>query len=338
MTRSPTARSFEYWLHSSRHAWRPALLSSVATPVLYLAALGVGLGALVDRSDPGGLGGVPYLTFVAPGLLAATAMQIAAGEAGQPVRGAFQWTKAYHAMLATPLDVRDVLHGHLLWILFRVVTSCAIYAAVMAAFVVGAFPSWLGKHLVDRPRPTNLQDIPARDDFYGTGYPSGHVTIAVATAAVMVPYLLELPRTRRERRLGRPKHLTREALEAPGWLLASLPFAMAAGVALGRIYVGAHYPLDIVGGALAGLFGAWVVLALPHFQPATPSSIALLPEWTQRLVFQAQGVAATTPVLNRWVPPPVTSQVVVDLRDPTSGLTGHGQPPTGTTAEDGTPR
>jgi lipooligosaccharide transport system permease protein len=111
MTSSPAARSFEYWLHSAKHAWRASLLSSVLSPVLYLAALGVGLGALVDRGDPSGLGGVSYLTFVAPGLLAATAMQLAAGEAGQPVRGAFQFTKAYHAMLATPLDVRDVLHG-----------------------------------------------------------------------------------------------------------------------------------------------------------------------------------------------------------------------------------
>src|ERR687896_2418804 len=136
MTSSATARSFEYWLHTSKHTWRASLLSGVLNPALYLAALGVGLGALVDRGDPGSLGGVAYLTFVAPGLLAATAMQIAAGEAGQPVRGAFQFTKAYHAMLATPLDVRDVLHGHLLWILFRVVTSCAIYAAVMAAFGV----------------------------------------------------------------------------------------------------------------------------------------------------------------------------------------------------------
>jgi lipooligosaccharide transport system permease protein len=139
MTRSPAARSFEYWLHSSKHAWRASLLTSVLNPVLYLAALGVGLGALVDRADPGGLGGVAYLSFVAPGLLAATGMQIAAGEAGQPVRGARQWTKAYHAMLATPLDVRDVLQGHLLWILVRVGVSCAIYAGVMAAF--GAFDS-----------------------------------------------------------------------------------------------------------------------------------------------------------------------------------------------------
>ncbi len=139
MTRSPTARSFEYWLRSSRHAWREILLVSGLTPVLYLAALGVGLGAVVDRSAPGSLDGVAYLSFVAPGLLAATAMQIASGEAGQPVRSAVQWTKSYHAMLATPLDVRDVLQGHLLWILFRIGTSCAIYAGVMAAF--GAFDS-----------------------------------------------------------------------------------------------------------------------------------------------------------------------------------------------------
>lgn len=87
MTRSPTARSFEYWLHTFKHAWRASLVSSVLNPVLYLAALGVGLGALVDRSNPGGVDGVAYLAFVAPGLLAATGMQIAAAEAGQPVRG-----------------------------------------------------------------------------------------------------------------------------------------------------------------------------------------------------------------------------------------------------------
>jgi lipooligosaccharide transport system permease protein len=130
-------RSFEYWLRSSGHAWRASLMASALTPVLYVAALGVGLGALVDRGD---LGGVSYLTFVAPGLLAATAMQIAAGEAGLPVRGAFRFTKAYQAMLATPLDVRDVLHGQLLWILFRVATSCAIYAVVLAALGIFASP------------------------------------------------------------------------------------------------------------------------------------------------------------------------------------------------------
>jgi lipooligosaccharide transport system permease protein len=139
MVRSPTARSFEYWLESSKRGLRLTLLSTVMNPVVYLAALGVTLGALVDRGDPGRLGGVDYLAFVAPGLLAAAAMQTAASEASGPVRGAHRWTKAYHTMLATPLDVRDVLHGHLLWILFRVVTTCAIYAGIMTA--CGAFRS-----------------------------------------------------------------------------------------------------------------------------------------------------------------------------------------------------
>jgi lipooligosaccharide transport system permease protein len=139
MTGMPAARSFEYWLAASKHAWRVSVLSSVLNPALYLAALGVGLGALVDSSEPGGLGGVPYLTWVGPGLLAATAMQVGASQAGQPVRSAATWSKAYEAMLATPLAVSDVLRGHLLWILVRVGTSCAIYAAVMAAF--GVFES-----------------------------------------------------------------------------------------------------------------------------------------------------------------------------------------------------
>jgi lipooligosaccharide transport system permease protein len=121
-----TARSFEYWLHTFMPAWRVSLVVSVLIPVLYLAGLGVGLGALVDGMD--------YLAFVAPGLLVATAMQVGASEAGQPVRGAVQWTKAYHAMLATPLGVRDVLHGHLLWILLRVAAGSAIYAGVIALF------------------------------------------------------------------------------------------------------------------------------------------------------------------------------------------------------------
>jgi membrane-associated phospholipid phosphatase len=59
-------------------------------------------------------------------------------------------------------------------------------AAVMAALAVGAVPAWAGKHLVsDRPRPVRLQDIPARDDFYGSGYPSGHGMIAFATAVIV---------------------------------------------------------------------------------------------------------------------------------------------------------
>jgi lipooligosaccharide transport system permease protein len=104
-------------------------------PVLYLAAMGVGLGSLVDRHSHL-VGGVPYLDFIAPGLLAATAMQIGANEAMYPVMGAIKWVRTYFAMLATPLRVIDVLRGHLGWIAVRLMAVSAIYLGVVAAFGV----------------------------------------------------------------------------------------------------------------------------------------------------------------------------------------------------------
>ena len=64
-----------------RRTWRGSVFSSFLNPVLYLLAMGVGLGTLVDANLPEGLDNVSYLTFLAPGLLVATAMQTGAGEA-----------------------------------------------------------------------------------------------------------------------------------------------------------------------------------------------------------------------------------------------------------------
>jgi lipooligosaccharide transport system permease protein len=86
--------------------------------------------------------GHSYLVFLAPGLLAATAMQTAVGESTYPVMGAIKWVKTYHAMLATPLGVLDVLVGHLLYIAARVLFGAVVFLAVMAAF--GAVDSPLG--------------------------------------------------------------------------------------------------------------------------------------------------------------------------------------------------
>ena len=96
------------------------MISTILFPVLFLAAMGLGLGTLVDSSTSGGVEGHSYLVFLAPGLLAATAMQTAVGESTYPVMGAIKWIKTYHAMLATPLGVLDMLVGHLLYIGVRV--------------------------------------------------------------------------------------------------------------------------------------------------------------------------------------------------------------------------
>ena len=102
-------------------------------PVFYLSAIGIGLGTLVNRASTTP-GGVKYLAFVAPGVLAATAMQIATTEGSWPVLGSIKWTRSYYAMLATPLGIRDVVVGHQLWMATRVVTCSAVYLGIIAAF------------------------------------------------------------------------------------------------------------------------------------------------------------------------------------------------------------
>ncbi|MGH3078535.1 MAG: ABC transporter permease [Gaiellaceae bacterium] len=126
-------RPFEYFLAQYRRVWRGSAVTSVVTPVVYLLALGVGLGVFVDRSAalPGG---ISYLEFVAPGLLAGTMMQIATFESSWPVLSAIKWDRQYHAMLATPLRVGDVLLGHQGWVAARLTMIATIYLVVIAAF------------------------------------------------------------------------------------------------------------------------------------------------------------------------------------------------------------
>jgi lipooligosaccharide transport system permease protein len=133
-------RVYEFWLVQYRRAWRGTVITSVINPVFYLGALGVGLGSIVNRSGGQPLG-VPYLDFVAPGLLAAAAMQIASGEATWPVMASFRWTRQYFAMQATPLGVRDIFLGHQLYMASRVAATSAIYLVIITAF--GAVDSWL---------------------------------------------------------------------------------------------------------------------------------------------------------------------------------------------------
>ena len=126
-------------LTAYRHFWRSSLVSTVVEPALFLAAMGLTLGVLVDRG-PGLPGGLSYLDFLAPGLLAAAAMQIASFESTYPVLGAIRWDKTYEAVLATPAGARDLLVGHLLFVAFRVGTSAAMFLVVLVLFGAAASP------------------------------------------------------------------------------------------------------------------------------------------------------------------------------------------------------
>ena len=123
-------RSYEYWLTVYRRVWRGTIASSVLNPVLYLAAMGVGLGSIVQKNQLG----LPYLDYVAPGLLAAVAMQVASIESSFPVRASIRWNRQYYAMLATPLRVPDLVTEHLMYVLTRVCVAVALYLAAVAAF------------------------------------------------------------------------------------------------------------------------------------------------------------------------------------------------------------
>jgi lipooligosaccharide transport system permease protein len=127
---TPVLAVYEYHLVGYRRTWRGSALYSFVLPLLTMLGFGVGVGAYVD----GGVGGVPYLDWIVPGLIASTALQVAVGESTWPVLGNFEWMRIYFAQAAAPLRVRDVLGGHLGFVLTRALISSAAFLAVAAAF------------------------------------------------------------------------------------------------------------------------------------------------------------------------------------------------------------
>ena len=121
--------------------WRGAVFSQFLSPLLFLAAMGLGLGGLV-KEHTGNVSGLSYLDFVAPGLLASSAMQIAANEAMWPVLGGVKWVKNFHAAVATSITAGDLVVGYVLWIALRAVFGSAVFLLVAA--VLGAVPSAWG--------------------------------------------------------------------------------------------------------------------------------------------------------------------------------------------------
>ena len=134
MAQSYAVRQFRFWLTNYRRTWQGTIYSGLLNPVLYLAAMGVSLGRLVDARGTSSLGGVSYLAFLAPGLLAASAMQTAMGESTYPVYGSVKWLKTYQAAIASPLRPADLFHGHLLFSTLRLTMNSAVFLAVMAVF------------------------------------------------------------------------------------------------------------------------------------------------------------------------------------------------------------
>jgi len=127
-------RVLEHQLLVYRRTWRGGLFTTFLAPVMFLLAMGVGLGTFVDSSTSGGMDGVPYLVFLAPGLLASQAMQTAAGEAMYPIMSAITWNRTFQSMISTPITAMHVVFGTSLWMVVRLTIVSVAFVIVMVIF------------------------------------------------------------------------------------------------------------------------------------------------------------------------------------------------------------
>lgn len=126
----PAVAVLELQLVGYRRTWRASAVGSFVLPVLTMLGFGVGVGGYVE----GGIDRVPYLDWIVPGLVASTALQAAVAEATFPVLSRFQWIRTYHAMVASPARVTDILFGQNAFLVVRVTTVCGVFLLVAAAF------------------------------------------------------------------------------------------------------------------------------------------------------------------------------------------------------------
>ena len=113
----------------------PSLLLNFGEPFLYLLGLGLGLGRFVGELD-----GLPYLTFLATGLIASSSMNTATFEGLFSVYTRMVPQQTYEGMLATPLEVDDIVAGEMLWCATKGLFSSS--AILLVASLLGAISHW----------------------------------------------------------------------------------------------------------------------------------------------------------------------------------------------------
>lgn len=110
--------------------WLTILVPNFVEPLLYLAALGLGLGAFIQE---GGIGGESYPQYIAPGLLAANAMFAASFESTFNTFVKLKVDRVYEAIVSTPVNVEDAIAGEYLWAGTRAVMQGTVFLAVLTA-------------------------------------------------------------------------------------------------------------------------------------------------------------------------------------------------------------
>ena len=100
-------RVAEWRLRVERPFLGSFLMTALGNPIVYLAAMGIGLASLV-KAD---VAGVSYLLFVAPSLLIATVCSTSAGWGTWPIYAGFKWERSYLAASATPVEPGQIVQG-----------------------------------------------------------------------------------------------------------------------------------------------------------------------------------------------------------------------------------
>jgi lipooligosaccharide transport system permease protein len=127
---------FERNVMAYRRAWM-TIFSGFFEPLFYLFSMGYGLGHFVGRVH-----GVPYAHYIAPALLASSAMNGAIYDATTNVFWKLRYAKLYDSMLATPLGPIDVALGETAWAQFRGLLYAVGFMITIAS--LGAVQSWWG--------------------------------------------------------------------------------------------------------------------------------------------------------------------------------------------------
>src|SRR5262252_4364641 len=121
-----------------RRTWKWNILPNFFEPVFYLFSIGLGVGAYIST-----MGGLPYIEFIAPGLVCVAAMNGASFEVTYNIFVRMTFEKAYDAMLTTPIEPDDVLAGEVLWAVTRACIYGGCFYIVLMAFRLAPLPSSL---------------------------------------------------------------------------------------------------------------------------------------------------------------------------------------------------
>jgi len=134
------AGAWRYWLRNSvvfKRTWLLGLMAWFIEPVIYLVAMGLGLGKYLQSVN-----GLKYIVYIAPGLLAVSAMYGATFETTWNSWFKMDESRVYDACIATPLSAEDVALGEALWGTTRAAAYGAAFAIVAVPF--GVYRSWWG--------------------------------------------------------------------------------------------------------------------------------------------------------------------------------------------------